>query len=90
MRILGIDPGTGILGFGVVEVDDMRTGSFTMIDAGVVRTAPHTPHDERLEDIFKSLTEIIETNKPDVCCNDGSRGAGRSYTCRTLARHAYI
>ena len=67
MRILGIDPGTGILGFGVVEVDDMRTGSFTMIDAGVVRTAPLTPHDERLEDIYKSLTEIIETNKPDVC-----------------------
>ena len=67
MRILGIDPGTGILGFGVVEVDDTRTGSFTMIDAGVVRTAPHTPHDERLEDIFKSLTEIIDTNTPDVC-----------------------
>lgn len=67
MRILGIDPGTGILGFGVVEVSDTKRGGFTMIDAGVVRTPPHTPHDERLEDIFNSLTEIIEATRPDVC-----------------------
>lgn len=67
MRILGIDPGTGILGFGVIEIDDKKRGSFVMVDAGVVRTPPHTPHDERLEDIFKSLTEIIEATKPDAC-----------------------
>jgi crossover junction endodeoxyribonuclease RuvC len=67
MRILGIDPGTGILGFGVIEIDDSKRGAFTMVDAGVVRTPAHTAHDERLEDIFKSLTEIIETTKPDAC-----------------------
>lgn len=67
MRILGIDPGTGILGFGVIEIDDKKRGTFTMVDAGVVRTPPHTAHDERLEDIFKSLTEIIEATKPDAC-----------------------
>ncbi len=67
MRILGIDPGTGILGFGVIEINEKRNAGFTMVDAGVVRTAPHTPHDERLEDIFKSLTEIIEATKPDAC-----------------------
>lgn len=67
MRILGIDPGTGILGFGVVEVGESKQAAFTMVDAGVVRTPPHTPHDERLEDIFDSLTEIIEATKPDVC-----------------------
>lgn len=67
MRILGIDPGTGILGFGVVDVDEKQRSVFTMVDAGVVRTPPHTPHDERLEDIFNSLTEIIEATKPDAC-----------------------
>lgn len=66
MRILGIDPGTGILGFGVIDVNEAKR-TFTMVDAGVVRTAPHTPQDERLEDIFKSLTEIIEATKPDAC-----------------------
>lgn len=67
MRILGIDPGTGILGFGVIEVDEKRHASFTMVEAGVIRTPPHTAHDERLEDIFKSLIEIIESTKPDAC-----------------------
>lgn len=63
MRILGIDPGTGILGFGVVDVKGTK---LSLIDAGVITTPAHTPHDERLEDIFDSLTEIIETTKPDA------------------------
>ena len=67
MRILGIDPGTGILGFGVVDVDKKNRQKFTMVDAGVVTTPANTPHDERLEDIFNSLTEIIEQTKPDAC-----------------------
>lgn len=64
MRILGIDPGTGILGFGVIEVIGQK---IRMIDAGVIRTPAHTPHDERLEEIFDSLTEIVAAAKPDVC-----------------------
>lgn len=63
MRILGIDPGTGICGFGVIE---MRKNKPIMIDNGVISTPPHTPLPERLEDIFDSLNEIIELDKPDV------------------------
>lgn len=62
MRIIGIDPGTGILGFGVIEVIN---GKFKMVDAGVVTTPAHTPLDVRLEDIFDSLTTIISQTKPD-------------------------
>ncbi|MEO5499647.1 MAG: crossover junction endodeoxyribonuclease RuvC [Candidatus Saccharimonadales bacterium] len=63
MRIIGIDPGTGILGFGVIEVDGQK---IRMIDAGVIRTPPHTPLDERLEEIFDGLTEIIAATNPTV------------------------
>jgi crossover junction endodeoxyribonuclease RuvC len=63
MKILGIDPGTGILGFGVVEVIG---ASFRLVDGGVIKTPAHTPHDERLEEIFDGLTEIIAATKPDV------------------------
>lgn len=63
MRIIGIDPGTGILGFGVIEV---KRNTFSMITAGVITTPAHTPLDERLEDIFDGLTEIIAETKPDV------------------------
>jgi len=63
MRIIGIDPGTGILGFGVIEITN---GKMKLIDAGVVTTPAHTPLDIRLEDIFDSLTDIIAETKPEV------------------------
>lgn len=63
MRIIGIDPGTGILGFGVIDV---FTGQLKLVDAGVIKTPAHTPLDERLEEIYDGLTEIIAENKPDV------------------------
>jgi crossover junction endodeoxyribonuclease RuvC len=63
MRIIGIDPGTGILGFGVI---DANKGKFKLVDAGVITTPAHTPIDVRLEDIFDSLTEIIAATKPEV------------------------
>jgi crossover junction endodeoxyribonuclease RuvC len=63
MRILGIDPGTGILGFGVIDV---IKGKAKMVTAGVITTPAHTPLDVRLEDIYDGLTEIIDETKPEV------------------------
>lgn len=63
MRIIGIDPGTGILGFGVVE---SKNGVYTLVTAGVITTPPHTPLDERLEEIYDGLTAIIAETKPEV------------------------
>ena len=63
MRILGIYPGTGICGFGVIEVK--QSGRAKMIDNGVIATPPHTPLSERLLDIYESMHEIIKLNKPD-------------------------
>jgi crossover junction endodeoxyribonuclease RuvC len=63
MRIIGIDPGTGILGFGVIEVEKDK---IKLIDAGVITTPAHTSLDVRLEDIFDGLTDIITETKPDA------------------------
>ena len=63
MRILGIDPGTGICGFGVIEVK--QTGRAKMIDNGVIAKPPHTTLSERLLDIYESMQEIIKINKKD-------------------------
>lgn len=64
MKILGIDPGTGICGFGVIEIKNHSAPR--MLDNGVIATPPHTPLPERLLDIYDSLHEIIKLNKPDV------------------------
>lgn len=65
IRILGIDPGTGIFGFGVIELSS-RYRSAKMIDSGVISTPPHTPLSDRLLDIYESLHEIIKLNQPDI------------------------
>ena len=64
MRILGIDPGTGILGFGVIDVD--KSSKMSLVDAGVIRTPVHEDDSVRLLTIFNELKSIIAEFKPEV------------------------
>ncbi len=61
MRILGIDPGTGILGFGVIDVQGSKV---QLVDAGVIRTPAHEDDAVRLQTIYEELTDIIVDTKP--------------------------
>lgn len=61
MRILGIDPGTGILGFGVIDVE---RGKSTLVDAGVIRTPVKEDDAVRLQTIYEELADIIAQTKP--------------------------
>lgn len=63
MRILGIDPGTGILGFGVIEI---TKGKAQLVDAGVIRTPVKEDDAVRLVTIFEELTDIIVATKPTI------------------------
>jgi crossover junction endodeoxyribonuclease RuvC len=63
MRIIGIDPGTGILGFGVI---DAAGGKTKLVTAGVITTPAHTPLADRLEEIYNGLTEIIAETQPEM------------------------
>src|ERR1700694_356924 len=63
VRILGIDPGTGRLGFGVIEIEHRNKP--ILIDAGVITTPAHQPDSERMVTIFDELTAIIADTKPD-------------------------
>lgn len=64
MRILGIDPGTGILGFGIIDVD--LKSKAVLVDAGVIRTPPNQADSDRLLTIYQELTEIIKESQPDT------------------------
>lgn len=63
MRIIGIDPGTGILGFGVI---DANRGKTQLVTAGVITTPAHTPLPDRLEEIYQGITDIIHETKPEL------------------------
>ena len=64
IRILGIDPGTGILGFGVVDYLNYTT--LEMVDAGVIKTPVKQEDSIRLETIYTELSSIIKDNKPEI------------------------
>jgi len=61
MRILGIDPGLGATGYGIIE-----DRNFLLIEAGVIRTKPNTPIQSRIKKIFDETAEIINEHKPEV------------------------
>ena len=63
MRILGIDPGYAIVGWGVV---DYEKNHFTPVDYGAVLTAAKTPFEQRLECIYDDVTAIIDRYRPQA------------------------
>ncbi len=63
MRILGIDPGYAILGYGIVE---MKGNKFQVCGYGAITTEASMEMTDRLKCIYNSLTEIIAEYEPDV------------------------
>lgn len=63
MRILGIDPGYAIVGYGVIEYDNVH---FRVIGYGAITTKSETPFDKRLLEIHKDMTSLMEQFEPDA------------------------
>ena len=64
MKILGIDPGIGICGFGLIEATG-RAGA-KALDYGVVTTTVDAPLPSRLKELYDSLAQVLEETKPEV------------------------
>ena len=63
MRILGIDPGYGITGFGVIESE---RGQSKLITCGAITTPAGMDFSARLEIIYEDMRQLIENTKPDA------------------------
>jgi crossover junction endodeoxyribonuclease RuvC len=61
LRVLGIDPGTAITGYGVVEE---RAGELSLVECGVIRTSPETGLPARLEEIYQAVQGLIARLAP--------------------------
>lgn len=83
MRILGIDPGTGILGFGVIDVEK---GKAQLVDAGVIRTPVKEDDAVRLQIIFEEITDIIAATKPQQMAVEKLFFAQNVTTAMTVAQ----
>jgi crossover junction endodeoxyribonuclease RuvC len=60
-KILGVDPGTNVLGYAVMQVDGIKT---TITTFGVIKLKQEKDHQTKLKEIFLQLQEIIETYLP--------------------------
>ena len=63
MRILGIDPGYGITGFGIV---DAQRNQFQLLQYGAITTPPGTDFPVRLQMIYNDMTQLLQMAKPDA------------------------
>ena len=63
MKIVGIDPGSGIIGFGFIE---LTKNTPKLLDAGVIRTVIGDTVANRLADVYDSLQELLAEHKPDI------------------------
>ncbi len=62
MKIIGVDPGYAIVGWGVVEYANSQ---FITIDYGEILTSSNTKFSERLKEIYNKLVEILNLYKPE-------------------------
>lgn len=62
MKILGLDPGTAITGFGLIEAIG---GKYSLIDFGALRTSPGPSDAERLLLLHNKLINLLDQHKPD-------------------------
>ena len=63
MKILGIDPGTATTGFAAIE---KIAGRVEALDFGVISTRPKVPAEERLLEISKNISELLEIHRPEI------------------------
>ena len=63
MRVLGIDPGYAIVGWGVLDYAGNR---FAPVDFGAVCTDAGVPFERRLDEVYAGIKEVIERTRPEV------------------------
>lgn len=64
MLVLGVDPGSALTGYGVVQLTDRRT--MQLVECGVFRTRAGDPLPVRLNEIFEGVTAVIARHRPDA------------------------
>ena len=62
MRILGIDPGTNIMGYGLILI---RKSKITLLQFGVIHLSKYVGHELRLKKIFERVISLIDEFNPD-------------------------
>lgn len=66
MKVLGIDPGTSVTGYGVVECGNGTPGFGRLVECGVIRFGRGTSLPHRLAELHHGIVGLIERHRPDI------------------------
>lgn len=84
MLVLGVDPGTAIVGYGLVR--EHSDGTLESVAYGVIRTSSDTPMPERLQIIYDDLTALVKEYRPDAAAVEELFFAKNVTTAITVAQ----
>ena len=65
MAVIGIDPGTALTGYGIVE--ELADGSLNAVSYGVLKTDPKESPESRLSSLFEQLNEFTPSPQSGLC-----------------------
>ena len=83
MRVLGIDPGTLNLGYGVVDED---ASGMIMVACGVLSVSAKVPMKQRLSSLYKKLCEVVALYRPDEVAIEEPFVAGNARSALAIGR----
>lgn len=66
MRVLGVDPGTAVTGYGVIETGNGAPGMGRLVECGVFRFARGRSLPHRLAELHHDIAELIQRHQPSV------------------------
>jgi crossover junction endodeoxyribonuclease RuvC len=66
VKILGIDPGTAITGWGVIKQSAKSVNDLSVVDYGVIRTKKTKQHLNRLQEIYEDMKQVLNRFLPDI------------------------
>lgn len=83
MRVLGIDPGTVNMGYGIVDEEE---GVMAMVDCGAVSVSSKIPVEQRLSTLYERLGEIVARYQPDEVAIEEPFVAGNARSALAIGR----
>ncbi len=69
MRVLGIDPGTRVIGYGVIDSDAdgvSKADGISLVECGALKSRADRPMGERLASLYEQISEIVMRHQPDA------------------------
>ena len=85
MRILGVDPGLRVTGYGAIDTDGT---SMRLVEAGVIVPSPAAPLERRLKDLYTEVCGVLSVARPDVMVIEELWTAYRHPGTAVLMAHA--